>query len=567
MQEFVYYNTTQLDFPLPETIAVISDPAQINQNDFIISNSASAPAEVIASEIDFYIRNSQDSIASQIKNIEKLYNINAIRFDLGQDMSYEQEVDNRVLLVATDEQEKIFATQMLADEFDLYVVRPELVIAIDGHIGALEVTIVSNNKEVPINVSQIIWYDEDEIAKEQSGSFDPLESSLEAVLETVRKNIAHYTYKKFTVYDKTICQYHERREEICSKCEEVCPTVAIVKHDEQKHLEFSQIDCHGCGGCISVCPSGALDYAPSNRDSIFEISKEMRGHIPLIIPRNMPVDGLDISLKAGVLPLGLEGEKFLHEGTFLTLAQESGAQIIFYSDFLAKGTRDAISILNQIYQAKYGLDAVLTAMNESELEEALEKVSFVENSRYTFNEEGAKKREIFAIRLNNLVGEEDLGEVNTGEHVHYGHVKVKESNCTLCLVCVGACNVGALIANADDNTLRLNASICTMCGYCEVSCPEADCLSIKKDVIELKPSWFKEEVLAKDTLFECVECGKAFATTKAVMKIAEMMAPIFKNDPIKERTLYCCEDCKPKIMMESYMKNPGDYNNEAGVSK
>ena len=265
MQEFVYFSTTQLDFPLPETIAVVSDTSQINHNDFIISNSPSAPAEVIAPEIDFYIRNSQDPIASQIQNIEKLYNINATRFDFGQDISYEQEIDNRLLLVASEEEEKAFASAILPDEFDLFVVRPELVIAIDGHIGALEVTIVSNHKEVPVQVSQIVWYQQDEIAEEQSGTFDPLESSLEEVLETVRKNIAHYAYKKFTVYDKTICQYHERREEICSKCEEVCPTVAIVKHDDEKHLEFSQIDCHGCGGCISVCPSGALDYAPSNQ--------------------------------------------------------------------------------------------------------------------------------------------------------------------------------------------------------------------------------------------------------------------------------------------------------------
>ena len=565
MQEFVYYTAQKLDFPLPESIAVISDLTQVQNTDFIISNSSLAPAEVIAQEIDFYIRNSQDSIAEQIKNIEKLYNINAIRFDFGQDMAYEQEVNDQLLLVANEEQEKEFASQILPGEFDLFVVRPEFVTAIDGHIGALTVSIVSNNKEVPIQVSQIIWYDHDEIAMEQSGAFDPLESSLDEVLETVRKNIAHYSYKKFTVYDKTICQYHERREEICSKCEEVCPTVAIVKHDEEKHLEFSQIDCHGCGGCISVCPSGALDYAPSNRESIFEIAKELRGHIPLIIPRNMDIHDVDIPLKAGVLLLSLEGEKFLHEGTFLTLVQESGSQVIFYSDFISKGSRDSIDILNQIYQKKYGVDAVLVAMNEDELKEALEKVAFVENSRYTFNEEGAKKREIFAIRLRDLLGEEDLGEVTTGEHVHYGHVKVNESNCTLCLVCVGACNVGALIANTEDNTLRLNASICTMCGYCEVSCPEADCLSIGKDVIELKPSWFKEEVLAKDTLFECVECGKPFATTKAVMKIAEMMAPVFASDPIKERTLYCCEECKPKIMMESYMKNPKGYNNETGV--
>jgi ferredoxin len=193
--------------------------------------------------------------------------------------------------------------------------------------------------------------------------------------------------------------------------------------------------------------------------------------------------------------------------------------------------------------------------------EALEVINFVEDSRYTFNESGAKKREIFAIRLRNIVGQDDLGVVTTGEHVHYGRVRVNEDKCTLCLVCVGACNVGALIANTDDNTLRINSSVCTMCGYCEVSCPEADCLDIVKDVIELKPSWFKEEVLAKDTLFECVECGEPFATTKAITKIAEMMGPIFAHDPIKERTLYCCEDCKPKIMMESYMSNPDQYNN------
>jgi len=198
MQEFVYFSTTQLDFPLPETIAVISDPSQINQNDFIISNSSLPSAEVIAPEIDFYIRNSRDPIAEQIKNIEKLYNLNAIRFDLGQDMSYTQEVDNRLLLACTQEQEDEFMSHIVADEFDLYAVRPEIVTEIDGHIGALEVTVVSNGKEVPLKVSQIVWYDQHEIAAEQSGTFDPFESSIEDVLETIRKNIAHYEYKKFT---------------------------------------------------------------------------------------------------------------------------------------------------------------------------------------------------------------------------------------------------------------------------------------------------------------------------------------------------------------------------------
>lgn len=562
MQEFVYFSDKGLDFPLPEHIYVTSDLSYGADSGFIVSNSNSVYGEIIADEIDFYISNSNDSIANKIKNVEKLYEMNAIRFDMAQDIAYTQEVSNELLLVSTEEQKKKFLAATLPDEFNVYYVPQNSVVSISGHIGNLTVTVKHKEKDVELNVAQIVWFNQDDIAITQSGSFDPLDSSIDDVLTTLRKNIVSYEYKKYTVYDKNICQYHERREEICSKCEEVCPTVAIVKDDKNKHLQFSQIDCHGCGGCISVCPSGALDYAPSNRETIFEMARHYNGHIPLVIPRNMDMKTLTVSLKENVLPFAVEGEKFLHEGTFLTILQESGSQVIFYSDFISKGSGDAISILNQIYQSKYGIDAILVAMNEEELIKALEEVRFVDDSHYTFNEQGSKKREIFSLRIRNIVGEDDFGEVTTGEHIHYAQVKVNEANCTLCLACVGACNVSALVANIDDNSLRINPSICTGCGYCEVSCPEADCLTIEQDVIKLNPTWFKESLLAKDTLFACVECGKEFATTKAVEKIAAMMAPLFASDPIKERTLYCCADCKPKIMMQSLSENRSLYNNQ-----
>ena len=73
----------------------------------------------------------------------------------------------------------------------------------------------------------------------------------------------------------------------------------------------------------------------------------------------------------------------------------------------------------------------------------------------------------------------------------------------------------------------------------------------------------KDLSLAQDELFACVECGVEFATTKAVNKIADMMAPIFAADPIKTRSLYCCADCKPKIMMQSHYMKPNQGTNDA----
>ena len=556
MQEYIYYNKNGLDFPLSEKIQVTTSLDDIKEKSFLISNSKDVNSEFIASEIDFYIKNSQDDLSKKIQNVSKLYEINATRFDFAQDISHSVDISKEVLLITKNQEEyDLFTSKLSKDDFELFKIDETILKTISGEIGNFEVIVKDSHKDITLRVSQIVWFDAKPSPKERIGVFDPNLSSINEVVKILKDNINSFSYRKFTTYDKTICQYDGRREVICSKCEEVCPTVAITKDDTTKTLTFSQVDCHGCGGCISVCPSGALDYTPTNKESLYEISKFYKDTHPLIIPSKMSLDNLNIELKENVLPFAIDGEKFLHEGTLLTLLQISGSQLIFYSDFLSKGTKDAIRILNDIYQKKYQKDAVLIAMNEDELALALKEVSFVENSYFNFNQDGFKKREVFSHRLQKIVGNDDLGVVKTGEHIHYAKVEVNQDTCTLCLVCVGACNVGALVADASDNTLRINPSICTACGYCEVSCPETNCLTIKQDIIELKPTWFKESVLAQDKLFACVECGVEFATTKAIEKIASKMATIFASDPVKVRSLYCCANCKPKIMMQSYFDN------------
>ena len=556
MQEFIYYNKNGLDFPLSEKIQVTTSLDDIKDKSFLISNSKDVNSEFIASEIDFYIKNSQDNLSKKIENVLKLYEINATRFDFAQDISHSVDISKEVLLITKNQDEyDLFTSKLSKDDFELFKIDETILKTISGEIGNFEVIVKDSHKDITLRVSQIVWFDAKPSPKERIGVFDPNLSSINEVVKILKDNINSFSYRKFTTYDKTICQYDGRREVICSKCEEVCPTVAITKDDTTKTLTFSQVDCHGCGGCISVCPSGALDYTPTNKESLYEISKFYKETHPLIIPSKMSLNNLNIELKENVLPFAIDGEKFLHEGTLLTLLQISGSQLIFYSDFLSKGTKDAIRILNDIYQKKYQKDAVLIAMNEDELALALKEVSFVENSYFNFNQDGFKKREVFSHRLQKIVGNDDLGVVKTGEHIHYAKVEVNQDTCTLCLVCVGACNVGALVADASDNTLRINPSICTACGYCEISCPETNCLTIKQDIIELKPTWFKESVLAQDKLFACVECGVEFATTKAIEKIASKMATIFASDPVKVRSLYCCANCKPKIMMQSYFDN------------
>ncbi len=289
------------------------------------------------------------------------------------------------------------------------------------------------------------------------------------------------------------------------------------------------------------------------QDSFYEIAKMYEDTLPLIIPRKMFASPFDVELPNGILPLAIEGEKYLHEAHFMSILQESGSQVLFYTDFLSKGSRDAINIVNQIYNAKYGMDGILIAMNKDELSQKLNILQKISNSKYTIFSDNLTKREVFSKRVFHMVGDENLGVAKSGEHVRYGNVKINEKNCTLCLSCVDACNVGALTANSVDNTLELNASVCTTCGYCEATCPEADCLEVVRGEVELERSWFTKQIKAQDSLFECQMCKKPFATTKSVMKIANMMTPLFKGDEAKIKSLYCCADCKPKVMILAAM--------------
>ncbi|QOR61265.1 ATP-binding protein [Sulfurovum sp. ST-21] len=548
-KEYLFGYSDAMEFPLDESIETVT---KVESGNYIVSNIETPYAEVYAPEINFYINHSNDSLADKIKNVKTLYDIRLTAYEAAEDFDYTAPVGSKLIIVS-DKKEEALVEKFESEGFTAIALHPSQIIDVNGHIGKLIVSGKKGNTKVKVETDQILWFDAPYFAIKQSGVYDPNDIGFEEACKRVKDNCGEFNYKNFIKYDSTICQYHERQTEICGKCAEVCPSVAIVKIDDKKHLGFSDIDCHGCGGCISVCPSGALDYTQMNRDSFSEIASFYADRIPLIIPRKMQLEKLDLALRENVLPFPIEGEKYLHEVHLLTLLQKSGNPIIFYTDFISKGTGDAIDLLNDIFKRKYNKQAIFICENREALLSAFKEAVSIPECKFNMVDEGMMKREIFTYRLAHLVGEDDLGVVKTKEHIHYGNLIINQDTCTLCLSCVGACNVKALTAHAEDNSLRFNPSMCTNCGYCEFVCPEKDCLEVVYDEMALDQNYFKRNIMATDTLFACVECGIEFATTKSIEKIAAMMLPVFGSDEAKKKSLYCCADCKPKVTMQAFM--------------
>jgi len=527
---------------------------RVFEEKYIVSNSKLVEAEIYAPEINLYLDNTQDKDPDTIvHNLYRLFQARNLLHLYSTDLPIIEKIGNKVVLVGNEVLKDKVKDIDKDDVLDiLAVIEKEQIESIGGKIGELTIKLKDNRTIVS---DQILFQnrpDEFEII----GVWDVDEAHIQDVIsETIDNVIYGYEYVKVLKYSPDICQRKGRITDICGYCADTCPVNAITKVDEGNELKFIDINCTRCGGCVSVCPSGALDYRVPDRSVVHMMSKLFKQRIPLIIPEPMLTEGLNIKLKENVLPFVIGGKKFLDESHLLTILQESGSQVVLYNDNVSKGTNEAIELLNGIYLKKYGKQAVFIATTLQELEDSLKKANFIDGSYNSLEiDVYAKKREIFSERLSFIVGGDDLGEIHTKEHIHYGIIQIDDSKCTLCLSCANVCNVEALKPFEHDNTLRINPSICTACGYCIEICPE-NCMSIIEDTIYLNRSWFEYKVLARDNLFRCIVCGKPFAPSRSIEKIAKQMISLWGDSDVRVKTLFCCPECKPKLMMGDELTN------------
>lgn len=583
MQEFGFLSN-DYQVPLGDEITICQNACE---DEFLVANSRELKAQVYAPEINFYLKNSLDSALEKAKSISALYEARIIAFDESKQSEHEKVVSNKILIISNDDISTL-KELLTKNGFKVASLKNDEIKALYGEVGSLVALTEQNGDEYELECDFALIKNASAQMLYQSGCVEISELNNDEILSILCQNYPKFHYKIRLLYDESICQYHHRREQICSACANVCPSVAILKNDEKKELVFNQIDCIGCALCVGVCPSGSLSLASMPSSAFSSIARLYKDKIILLLneslidenfkleirpfwqeasevlpfnaksiyalkkwPKNRGL--VDISLPSGVLPLTLN-TKALSYVDYLILSQNSGAQILLYAPNISEISLSNVKIINEIYQKIFGLDAILIATNKNELEKNLRKAKKIQDCQVLKDDYAMPKREIFASRLAQIIKQNDFGEIKSNEIIRYASIKINENACTLCSACVGACNVNALIADSSDNSIKFNASLCTACGYCINSCAESDAISINRGKIALNPSFFTYEILAKDELFKCVECGKEFATKKSIEKIYNLMSEHFKNDEAKLKSLKRCAECKAKLMLQAQIE-------------
>ena len=349
----------------------------------------------------------------------------------------------------------------------------------------------------------------------------------------------------YVSYAPDICAHSRSMQTGCSKCVDVCPASAISPDGDHVHVDH--MICGGCGSCSSACPSGAMSYAMPSRSSLAARAQTLLqtyhnggGKRPVLLVHDERHGAEMIAalarfgkgLPAHVIPFAVnEVTQIGHD--WLAAAFASGASsMVFLADPKKRDELDSLKFqidltATLLTAMGYGDDERITLCEEADPDAVeallwgLNPASSPQAQNFTPTN---NKRELArtALSLLNGVAPAPQETITLETGAPYGRVQVDQTGCTMCLACVSACPMGAIIDNPEKPQISFIEQACVQCGLCRNTCPEK--------VITLEPRFNLDKqalsavVLNEEEPFNCVSCGTPFGTKSTVERISATLA-------------------------------------------
>ncbi len=404
---------------------------------------------------------------------------------------------------------------------------------------------------------------------------DPLEQALAAA--ELAQLVGEFEKPKFVAYDANICAHSRSGKTGCNNCIDTCSTGAISADGDGVKVEPHL--CMGCGGCTTVCPSGAMTHVYPRVSELGRRLKTLlgtyhaaRGMDACILFHNAGTSR-DLIAKLGhrawpdkagglparVIPLEVHSVASLGVDTLLGALAYGASQVVLlaseqeadeYGPAVEKQMRHAQTIVNGLGYS--GVHFKLHVLGDAAALErevwALAPARSV-STPATFNLSADKRGTLeFAIEHLSRLAPAPRSEIALEPGAPWGRVDVNRASCTMCMACVGACPASALVDGRDQPLLKFIERNCVQCGLCVSTCPESAVTLTPR--LLLTPQAKAERVLNEGVPFDCVRCGKPFGNKQLIDNMLGKLGShsMFTGGGLKR--LQMCADCRVVDMME-----------------
>jgi len=405
---------------------------------------------------------------------------------------------------------------------------------------------------------------------------DPLAQALAA--GQLAQLVGEFEKPKFFAYEARICAHSRSAKAGCSNCIDTCSTGAISADGDYVKVE-PQL-CMGCGGCATVCPSGAMTHVyprvsdlgrrlktllgtyrgAGGKDAciLFHNAGTSRDLIAKLGRRAQP--GKSGGLPARVIPLEVHSVAAIGMDTLLGALAYGASQVVLlacaheadeYGPAVEKQMRHAQAIVSALGYAGTHLKLLATE-DAVELEREVWALApartVAEPAAFNLSQEKRTSLE-FAIEHLARFAPAPQEVIALEQGAPWGRVEVNRATCTLCMACVGACPASALVDGRDQPLLKFIERNCVQCGLCVNTCPEKAVTLAPR--LLLAPQAKTEQVLHEAVPFNCVRCGQPFGNKQMIDNMLGKLGThsMFAGGGLKR--LQMCGDCRVIDMMKN----------------